>query len=229
MKKITLILLILALSGSFAFGQKVLLDKHVIQHSRKWGQNKSHWMHFYGAFGFITPINQSTTSPIYYGKSNNWELGLRYKKRITNFLAIGSNISYDFYNYRIEQSIEKTFPDKQFYDKQKLGIHNISLQPYIRISYGRRGNIIGKYIDFGFFYNAIMSGREKNFGTPSGLDMVLIKNPSYLSSDYYGFFTNISFTNMVIYAKYRYYQIIKTNSTYSDLPPLTIGVQIGFF
>jgi len=231
MKKITLLVLIFILSGSFAFGQQVLLNEQVLPDStrRDWGQNKSHWMHFYGAFGFITPINQSTWSPIYFGKASNWELGLRYKKRITNWLAIGGNISYDFFNYRMLQSVDKTFPDQQLYDEQKVLIHNFSMQPFIRINYGRRGNIIGNYVDLGFFYNAIMSSREKMLGTPSGLDKVIIKNPSYMPGDYYGFFANIGFGRWSIYAKYQYSGIIKGDTRYADLPPVTIGLQIGFF
>jgi hypothetical protein len=230
MKKLLIIIIVIA-SGFVAKSQEVLLNQYVYSDSVRgnWGQNKSHWMHFYGAFGFITPIDQSTWSPIYFGKASNWELGLRYKKRITNWLAIGGNISYDFFNYRMEQSIEKTFPDKQFYDKQKVLIHNFSMQPFIRINYGRRGNKIGNYVDFGFFYNAIMSSREKLLGTPAGLDKVIIKNPDYMPGDYYGFFTNIGFGRWVIYAKYQYSGIIKGDTRYADLPPVTIGLQLGFF
>jgi hypothetical protein len=230
MKKLLIIIIVIA-SGFVAKSQEVLLNQYVYPDSVRgnWGQNKSHWMHFYGAFGFITPIDQSTWSPIYFGKASNWELGLRYKKRITNWLAIGGNISYDFFNYRMEQSIEKTFPDKQFYDKQKVLIHNFSMQPFIRINYGRRGNKIGNYVDFGFFYNAIMSSREKLLGTPAGLDKVIIKNPDYMPGDYYGFFTNIGFGRWVIYAKYQYSGIIKGDTRYADLPPVTIGLQLGFF
>jgi hypothetical protein len=230
MKKLLIIIIVIA-SGFVAKSQEVILNQYVYPDSVRgnWGQNKSHWMHFYGAFGFITPIDQSTWSPIYFGKASNWELGLRYKKRITNWLAIGGNISYDFFNYRMEQSIEKTFPDKQFYDKQKVLIHNFSMQPFIRINYGRRGNKIGNYVDFGFFYNAIMSSREKLLGTPAGLDKVIIKNPDYMPGDYYGFFTNIGFGRWVIYAKYQYSGIIKGDTRYADLPPVTIGLQLGFF
>ena len=230
MKKLLIIIIVIA-SGFVAKSQDVLLNQYVYSDSIRgnWGQNKSHWMHFYGAFGFITPIDQSTWSPIYFGKASNWELGLRYKKRITNWLAIGGNISYDFFNYRMEQSIEKTFPDEQFYDKQKVLIHNFSMQPFIRINYGRRGNKIGNYVDFGFFYNAIMSSREKLLGTPAGLDKVIIKNPDYMPGDYYGFFTNIGFGRWVIYAKYQYSGIIKGDTRYADLPPVTIGLQLGFF
>jgi len=230
MKK--LIIIIIVVTSSFiAKSQEVLLDQYVYSDSVRgnWGQNKSHWMHFYGAFGFITPINQSTWSPIYFGKASNWEFGLRYKKRITNWLAVGGNISYDFFNYRMEQTAEKTFPDKQFYDKQKVLIHNFSMQPFIRINYGRRGNKIGNYVDFGFFYNAIMSSREKQLGTPAGMDKVIIKNPAYMPGDYYGFFTNIGFGKFAIYAKYQYSGIIKGDTRYADLPPVTIGLQLGFF
>jgi len=231
MKKLLIFFLIVLGINLTVKSQEVLLDQYVSSDSIKgnWGQNKSHWMHFYGAFGFITPINQSAWSPIYFGKAANWELGLRYKKRITNWLAIGGNLSYDFYNYRMEQSKEKTFPDMLFYDKQKVQIHNFSLQPLIRINYGRRGNIIGRYMDFGFFYNAVISSREKLIGTPNGVDKIVTKNPSYIPNDYYVFFTNIGFGRWVIYAKYQYSGIIRGDTRYMDLPPITIGLQIGFF
>ncbi len=227
----TIILTICIGSFHYAKAQEVLLDENVYQDSvkGKWGQNLSNWMHFYGAFGFITPINQNTNSPIYFGKASNWELGLRYKKRLTNWLAIGANISYDFYNYRLEQSKDKTLPDSLFYDKQKIVLNTFSMQPFLRINYGRRGNKIGNYIDFGFFYNAVFSNAEKQKGTPSGLDKVKKKNLQYIAGDYYGFYTNIGFGRFVIYGKYNYSPIIKGNPSYSDLPPITIGLQVGFF
>jgi len=231
MKKLVIIISIILSATYVLNAQTVLLERHVVSDSTKRarGPNLSHYMHFYGAFGFVMPNNNYSWSPIYFGKASNWELGLRYKKRITNWLAIGGNVSYDFFNYRMEQSKFKTLPDTLMYDKQKITVHNLSLQPFIRINFGRRGNKIGNYIDFGFFYNAVISSKEKQEGTPAGLDKVVIKNPSYMPSDYYGFFTNIGVGRWVIYAKYNYSGIIRGDTRYMDLPPLTIGLQIGFF
>jgi len=233
MKKIYTILLALCI-GSFQYAksQEIVLSELVQQDSvkGKWGQNLSNWMHFYGAFGFITTYEQNNSSPIYFGKASNWELGLRYKKRITNWLAIGANVSYDFYNYRIEQSTDKTLPDSiLFYDKQKIVLNTFSLQPFLRINYGRRGNKIGNYVDFGFFYNFVFSAAEKQKGTPAGLDKVKIKNLNYIADNYYGFYVNIGFGRWVVYAKYNYSPIIKTNSNFANLPPLSFGLQFGFF
>jgi hypothetical protein len=50
-----------------------------------------------------------------------------------------------------------------------------------------------------------------------------------MPGDYYGFFTNIGFGRWVIYAKYQYSGIIKGDTRYADLPPVTIGLQLGFF
>ena len=210
--------------------QEILMHENVYQDSVKgnWGPNLSHWMHFYGAFGFVTPINQNVESEIYFGKATNWELGLRYKKRITNWLAIGGNVSYDFFNYRLEQNQDKTLPDTLFYDKQKIVLHNLNLAPFIRFNFGRRGNKIGNYIDFGFFYNAVLSNAEKQKGTPSGLDKVKVKNLQFIANDYYGFYTNIGFGRWVIFGKYNYSAIIIKDHSFADLPPLTIGLQIGF-
>ncbi len=231
MKKISILVIIVFCSIYTAHSQELLLYRWVPSDSVKgnWGQNLSHWMHFYGAFGFVTPINQNVGSEIYFGKASNWELGLRYKKRITNWVAIGGNISYDFFNYRMEQNQDKTMPDTLFYDKQKILLHNLSLSPYIRFNFGRRGNKIGNYLDLGIFYNIVLGSAEKQRNTPDGLDRVKNKNLPYITHDYYGFYANIGIGRWVIYGKYNYSAVIIGNPIYNDIAPLTIGLQIGFF
>ena len=230
MKKAVVIISLLLGFSYIGFSQEALLDEQVapIYANSKWGPNQSNFIHLYCGFGFVTPMGQNDANPVYLGKSSNWELGLRYKKRITNWLAIGGNVSYDLFNYRIPQNSDKKFPDLLFYSKQKVLIHNISLQPFLRFNFGRRGNKIGNYIDVGAFYNFVVGSAEKQFNTPNGLDKVKKKNLSYISKSYYGLFTNIGFGRLSIYGKYNMSSIFN-DSKYADMPPLTIGLQLGFF
>lgn len=84
-------------------------------------------------------------------------------------------------------------------------------------------------MDLGLFYNVVISSAEKQFGTPAGNDKVKIKNLDYIANDYYGFYANFGINRWVVYAKYNYSHLIVGNPNYTDLAPLTIGFQIGFF
>ena len=233
MKSIIKTLFILGLLiGTFpkAEAQTILLQEIVHQDSvkGKWGPNLSNFMHWYIGFGFITPYDQNSGSEIYFGKANNFELGLRYKKKIIGWLAIGSGISYDYYNYRLEQNADKTLPDTLFYGKQKIKLHNLSLSPYLRINIGRRGNRLGNYIDLGLYYNVVLGSSLIMHDTPQGVDKVKVKKPDYIIQDYYGFYTSICIANrFVLYGKYRQSDLIIGHAEYADLPPLTVGVQIN--
>jgi hypothetical protein len=212
--------------------QEVVLSEKVIQDSvrGKYGPNMSHYLHFYAGFGFITPVNQNTGSEIYFGKANNFEIGLRYKKRITNWLALGANLYYEMYNYRLEQNDDKTFPDTLIYGKQKVKSHNFGIAPYLRINIGRRGNRLGNYLDVGVFGNVIFSQKLKAFDTPDGKEKVVLKDAGLLNSTFWGVYANIGIANsFVLFAKYNMSELVKPgNANYADLPPLTIGLQFNF-
>jgi hypothetical protein len=198
------------------------------KNTKSFGKNRKYYTHFYIGFGFAAPISKEVTNTQIYGKSYNDEFGLRIKYRLSNWLAIGGNISYDLIKYRIKQLGSKTFPDNVSYEKQTIEIQNFSLQPYLRLNFGKRGNKIGKYLDLGYYYNwsLIKQIEEGNIG---GYNEVMTKNPGYLNRNNYGILVAFGINRLSIYGKYRISKLI-TDSKYNyELSPLIIGLQIGIF
>jgi len=232
MKNLIFLFIIFLTISQTVIAQEIVLSESVRPDSikGKWGPNLSNYIHFYSSFGFITPVEQNTGSEIYFGKANNFDLGLRYKKRITNWLAVGANLYYEMYNYRLEQNDDKNFPDTLHYGKQKLKTHNFGIAPYLRINIGRRGNRLGNYLDMGAYWDVVFCQKIKQFDTPAGIDKVVIKNADLLNNTFWGVYANIGFANsFVIFAKYNMSELVKpSDKNYADLPPLTIGLQINF-
>ena len=160
MKKYTYIfnLLIIMMISLGISAQETILDENTYDYKdpNLFGQNRPFYLHYYLGYGLITPYQQDIRNEIIFGKSFEFELGLRFKYRFTNWLSIGTSMSYDIMNYRINQNAENIFPNNNYYideAKEKFISQSFSLLPYLRINIGRRGNKIGKYMDIGYFFN----------------------------------------------------------------------------
>lgn len=234
MKKILILLLML----DFIFAgkaQDVLLEDDVefYEKNQKFGRNRKHYYHGYFSTGVSLGATKDNKSPVKELLSNHINLGLRYKLKISDFYSLGCDIAYSIYNYRLEDDDERTFPFEKHYKKEKIDLHSVSFGLYQRFNYigrGGRGDYIGNFLDIGVYGNWSFSNRylyKEKFNDNEQKRKFTVYSPDFINVLNYGVLARVGYNRYVVYARYRLSELIKTDMGYSDLPPFTVGLQIG--
>jgi hypothetical protein len=228
-KTLTIFLLFLSLS---AFTQDILLEQNVkadtIQPDR--GPNLKNFTHGFIGLGFPLFTNEavSYTKP---GLSAAFDFGIRYKRKLTNFLAIGSDLGINVAAYKIKQDNKKTVPDTIINKKEKFQLSSLAGSAYARINVGRRGNYIGNYMDMGVYGSWNMTKKHKttNENEEGEKVKVLTSNLKYIENFSYGVLARIGISRYALTATYRLSDIFKSSYLMPELPRLTVGVEVGLF
>ena len=113
MKKIIATVYLACIILTSVSAQTVLLEEDLKSDTiqTKWGPNLSHFGHFYLDFGFFIGPSDADSARISEGYSNTFSIGYRYKKRICNFYAVGFDIHFTEFTYRLKQYGEKIIPN----------------------------------------------------------------------------------------------------------------------
>lgn len=230
MKKIfTIILLSISLG---AFSQDILLQQNVradtIRPSR--GPNLTNFTHFYIGLGFPLNTNETVNYTIP-GLSTGLDLGLRYKRRITNYLATGLELGINATSHKLKQKDPKTIPDTVINDKEKFQIGTLMSSGYVRINVGRRGNYIGNYLDLGAYGGWNFQKKHKTINKNSDGEKVRQSTTrlKYVENFSYGVLARIGVNRFAITARYRLSDIFESAYSIPELPRLIVGVEVGLF
>jgi len=231
MKKIKLTLIAIFIA-TFSFGQEVLFEEDVLADTliSKKGPNRKHFYHFFISYGFIAGESEGAGSDISYGLSNNVEFGFRYKLKVCNFYSIGCQALINTDVFHLKQNDSKILPDTIQHDKEKLTNDNLSFGVYNRFNFGKRGNYIGNFLDVGAYGDWRFYSKHCVKDKISTGEMVKISTThlNYLEDFNYGVYAQIGINRYVVYAKYRLSDIFLSTYSYSELPRITVGLQIGF-
>lgn len=226
-----LIILVLSVIALSLNAQSVLLEEDVNYYEDipETGPNRKHYYHFYGSWGVMFGATENNRSAIKPLLSYHYNLGFRYKRKLSNFYSLGYELTLGNKNFRLADDGARTIPAEKHYDKEKINMYSFGIGVYNRFNFGKRGNYIGKFLDIGaygkwnyasrYFYKHETSDDEKRKFSQY--------NPDYINPLQYGVFARIGFNNIVIFGRYRLSELIDTD-TYVDLPVYTAGVQFGF-
>jgi len=230
-KKIIILMGILVFNSPLIHSQQVILEENVLKDTvkRNFGQNLKHFAHVYLGYSVVIGQTNSKDGEIIPGLSNNFDIGLRYKYKISNFYSIGSEFSYNINSYSIKQENGKRFPDEQIHKNETLKNYALSLGIYNRFNFGKRGNYIGKFIDLGINGDWCYSIRHlyKDDLGSNIKSRTVIKGLRFCEPFYYGLYGNIGFNRIVFTFRYRMSNIFKSKYNFPEMPPLTIGLQAG--
>jgi len=231
MRKLFLICSLIYLANS-ANSQAVLLDVDVSKDTivKKVGPNLRHFHHVFMGYGFVADKSEAGAE-INYGKSTFFDVGYRYKLKVCKFYAIGTDLSWVSTTYNLKQNSFKVLPDTLLNEKEKLSFSSFNLGIYNRINYGRRGNHVGNFIDFGAYgqANVNLVHFTKNKMPNGSIQEVFNKKLKYYEPFTWGLHGRIGFNRYIFTGQYRMGNILKGSSSYPELPRLIVGFQIGFY
>ncbi|TND09073.1 MAG: hypothetical protein FD123_1476 [Bacteroidetes bacterium] len=169
-------------------------------------------------------------------RAYSFQAGGRMKLKLWSWEALTLDVYWKMQRWNLEQKPGKLLPDGNLHQRELIVTHSLSGDFCNRINIGRRGDVLGTYVDLGVYGDYVfhsvhvmkdlyldpaVSGKEsqltKNFGLP------------YMAPLNYGFKARAGNGWMNIFAMYRVSGIFKNEYTslYPQLPRITIGIEIG--
>ena len=241
MMKSFLICLILPFIYLSSFAQDIVLDKNVEeQYEEKHGQNMRHYGHFYEGIGTFIPYNNISGAKAELGRSMEFTFGYRYKLKLLSFYAIGFDLSNRWQKYGIASEdgvavdiASNPFSQASQVKKLSLNVSALAAEAYNRINIGKRGNILGNYVDVGI-KGEWNYGRKMFLKTEAPNDdyfeksKTVQKNLQFIEKFSTIITARIGINKVCIYGNYRFSDVIVDGYTSPELPPLTAGVQVAF-
>lgn len=240
MKKIFLILLIFF--PLTVFSQTVLLHEDVRKLDFQMpssGPNYKNFHQLYLNYLLIIPMNDDAEIETNGGESGIFSIGWRYKRKLSEWFALGTGFSYANAQYSIKQYVGKQIPNSITHDKEKLKYNNLNLEFYIRFNFGKRGNIIGKFIDLGAFGGYAVGVKhfyedkaDKN-SPPAYAGKIKVdeKKLNYVSRLNYGLTARMGVNRWVINVSYRLSDLLTDDykATVANVyfPRWAIGFELG--
>ncbi len=237
-----ILLPIFILFAANLFSQTVLLHQDIQKLDFQMpssGPNYKNFHQLYLNYLFTIPMNEDNEVETNTGRSGEFTIGWRYKRKLSEWFAFGTGLSYANSQYSIKQYAGKQIPNNIQHDKEKLKYNNINLELYIRFNFGKRGNIIGKFIDLGAYGGYAITIKHfyedaANKNSPpayAGKIKVNEKDLNYVNHLNYGLIARMGVNRWVISTSYRLSNLLtddyKAMVGEFYFPKLAIGLELG--
>jgi hypothetical protein len=225
-----LVVLSFLLKSQQTLAQEVMLEKSPYDYNdpNPFGKNRPFFLHYYIAWGSFIQTDAAMEYSTKTLRSFDFEYGIRLKFKVTNWLSLGSTLNYSVQKYNFATPTFNLSYQNNLFNTDKLVSQSFGIAPYLRLNFGKHGNEIGKYIDFGYFV-LFGTNRLKDFSGPDDEQVkTVIINPEIIATQKTGVYVNIGYQRLSIFAKYRLDSMMKITGI-MDAPKLSIGMQIGIF
>ncbi|OQX99544.1 MAG: hypothetical protein B6I20_09815 [Bacteroidetes bacterium 4572_117] len=224
------------------FSQTVLLHEDISKLDFEMPSNGPNYNHFHQLYlnhGFFIPDNDVQEVETEFWSSHVFTIGWRYKRKLATWFAAGIDISYTNPVFSIKQNTNKQVPNNIAHAKEKLKFNDLNIEFYTRFNFGKRGNVIGKFIDIGAYagYSLVVkhfysdSFDKNNPPYYSGKKEVVNKDLNYINKFNCGLKTRLGINRWVIIASYRLSDLLTDD--YKELvgdcffPRLLVGFELG--
>lgn len=208
--------------------QNIVLEKDPAIDSLvpKRGPNRKHYLHTYMSFGFTTDPGEAGARSRQ-GTFGHCQLGLRYKRRLSQTFALGYEFAYDVNDLSQRQESGKLVPDTLQYRRERLIFYNALFSPYLRINFGRRGNQLGKYVDLAAYGTYTVSHvLFQRSELPDGRNIrSRTTGLTYFQRFNYGATVRIGINKIILYGHYRLSDLFYANWNFPEPARLQVGVQ----
>jgi hypothetical protein len=137
------------LGSAPAYGQQVLVQANVAEDTVKttFGPNRRYFGHFYAGYGLVAGA-AGTGAALRSGlHSPELRSGGRLKFRVSQTVAFNVDLGYAYLRYGLAQNEKKQVPSPVQHRSESLGLHQLYSEVSLRLNAGRRGNVVGRYLD----------------------------------------------------------------------------------
>ncbi|MBD2768305.1 hypothetical protein IC235_10410 [Hymenobacter sp. BT664] len=132
-----------------ARAQQVLVQANVADDTVKarFGPNRAYFAHACLGYGLAAGPAGAGAALRYGPASAELRVGGRLKARLTNTFALNLDLGYAYQHYGLAQNAHKTVPTPTPHRRESLGLHQLYSEFSLRLNTGRRGNVVGQYLD----------------------------------------------------------------------------------
>lgn len=231
MKK-TLSMLAILLFSLAGYSQTILMEDSnpmAPYEVKTHGPNLKNYGQWFIGFGAVTPVGANSDNTIF-GKSLLFDLGYRYRYRVSNFFNTGFDLSYYLQGNRLNKSGMLKVYDGLVHGRENIVQNEFRFSPFLRFNLTpKRGNFLGTYVDLGGYvaWNFLPVFRAVDTKTSNNEMLKYTRQFDPMQKRYeYGLTGRIARNKFIVFAHYRLSDLLK-NSSLPDLPRLAAGVQFG--
>jgi hypothetical protein len=219
------------------YGQKILMDKDVTKaYKNIEGPNTKSFKQLFIGYGLI--IGNTSDLQINNIRSGYFSAGFRQKFKLLSFFSIGYEIGYNALHFNIRQTEDKIIPNNVLHDKEKLRFHNGNVLLFNRFNIGKRGNVIGKFIDLGGYVNYMFSSShyvkdkiEESASAPGQDVYAEVRVVKNIKLDYKrpfgcGVFGRAGINWFAVKVTYRVSDLFKEKYEWPELPRVYLGFEL---
>ncbi|MCB9245869.1 MAG: hypothetical protein H6606_05510 [Flavobacteriales bacterium] len=223
--------ILFGLNGFDLQAQNVLMEQDVNADTviPDFGKNRKHFVSTFYDLGFIlgqsSGGSDSVPAPsVMAGSSWNLRYGVNYKFKVSNFYSLLLQGSYQrsAYHFKTEEPVLSS----------KLVTNDLAAEFSNRFNFGRRGDILGYYLELGASASYTFMNKskvEEEAPDNAGFDRLKtsMHGLDYIEAlAYYGH-ARIGLNRFVLFGDYRLTDKLKSAAGY-QLPPLSVGLRIDF-
>ncbi|WP_045688013.1 MULTISPECIES: hypothetical protein [Hymenobacter] len=226
--------LLSSLTASVAQAQRVLL-RSVTRFDTvetRTGPNRAFFQHAY--VGYAPVVGRSKNSGAELRSFSSAELfaGMRYKFRLSQQAAVGFDVRYVRLNYALVQNAQKVLPNATTHHSENLVIQQAVLEPYMRLNFGRRGNVVGRYLDLtagaGWVFGTLHTYQDRGGSNRAKRTIVNERGLDYLERWPLTVGARLGSGRLVAVGRYRLTHTFTPSARtfYPELPRVVIGLEL---
>jgi len=205
------------------------------------GRNRAVYVHPLFKFGAVIPVYEDGGEVGFLSTTTGADI--RTKAKICSWNALVLDFGYRCDRYSIGKDDALGIPGfGGVHKRERLSLHNVSFSLCDRVNFGRRGNILGIYLDIGFYGDLLVRGSHLMVNEFYDSDsetaertVQRIKQTQlpFLSRYNYGLTARFGWEWGSVFAMYRVNDLVVDRppiTVYSDFPRLMAGVEMyGMF
>ncbi|WP_019949315.1 hypothetical protein [Hymenobacter aerophilus] len=220
-----------------AAAQQVLLRADPVTDTipARYGPNRAFYQHLFVGYTAVAGAPAGPGAELRYLQSGELFAGLRNKWRVAGPAAVGLDARFAYLRYQLRQTNQKLVPTPQLHHRETLNLTQLQLEPFARLSFGRRGNVVGNYLDvsgWGGWALGASHRYEDRPGQGQG-KRTLVKEarPAYLHRWSWGLGARLGSGRYALLARYRLADSFSGSApaTYPELPRWLLGLEVGVF
>jgi hypothetical protein len=223
------------LGAPAAYAQRVLLGSNTGQDTVReaYGPNRFFFRHLF--LSYVPIVGQSDGAELHAFRSAEFSLGARHKYRLSQAAAVGFDLRYTRLNYSLKQTTDKVLPTAAQHYSEALVLHQAVLEPFVRLNMGRRGNVVGHYLDltgWGGWVAGTVHAYEDRPGAPGASRTVVHERGlNYLRRWPAGVGARLGSNRYAAVVRYRLTNTFTgtTAAGYPELPRWAAGLELGLF
>ena len=230
------LLFTLLLGPLAASGQSVLLQADVAQDTlgAEFGPNRRYFGHVLMGLGLVAGPAGGPGAAVRYGRgSTELELGARLKRRCSQALALTLTGRYALLSYELAQTSRKTVPNATLHKRESLSLHQLQLEVGLRLNVGRRGNVVGRYVELLGWGGRVVGSSHRTEDPPaagSGSTTTISRGLDYLAKWPAGLGGRLGSGRLALTSRYRLSPAFQGRAAAApELPRATVGLEIGLF